>query len=61
MRQFKVKLLVVILLIGIFSWLGLTSTVRLNAYAQQPTVAIPTVTSSPFGPMVTVKSGPGAD
>jgi hypothetical protein len=54
MRHFKVKLLVVILLIGIFSWLGLTSTIRLDAYAQQPTVAIPTVTSSPLGPMVTV-------
>jgi uncharacterized protein YraI len=56
MHQFKVKLLMVILLIGIFSWLGLTSTVGLDAYAQQPTVAIPTVTSSPFGPMVTVNS-----
>jgi len=69
MRQYKVKLLVVILLIGGFSWLGFASTVRLNAYAQQPTVAIPTVTSSPFGPMVTVnmdqeqinvRAGPGA-
>jgi uncharacterized protein YraI len=54
MRQYKVRLLIAILLIGGFSWLGLTSTVRLEAAAQQPTVAIPTVTSSPFGPMVTV-------
>jgi hypothetical protein len=54
MRQFKTKLLVVILLVGIFSWSVLISSVRLVAYAQQPTVAIPTVTSSPFGPMVTV-------
>jgi hypothetical protein len=54
MRQFKAKLLAIILLFGLFSWLGVTSTVRLDAYAQQPTVAIPTVTSSPFGPMVTV-------
>ncbi len=54
MRQYKVRLLIVILLIGGFSWLGLTSTVRLKLHAQQPTVAIPTVTSSPFGPMVTV-------
>lgn len=54
MKQYKVRLLILILLIGGFSWLGLTSTVRLEAAAQQPTVAIPTVTSSPFGPMVTV-------
>ena len=54
MQQYKVRLLMVILLLGGFSWLGLTSTVRLEAAAQQPTVAIPTVTSSPFGPMVTV-------
>ena len=54
MRQYKVKLLLVILILAGFSWLGFTSTVRLAAYAQQPTVAIPTVTSSPFGPMVTV-------
>jgi hypothetical protein len=54
MRQYKVKLLIVILLIGGFSWLRFTSTVKLDAFAQQPTVAIPTVTSSPFGPMVTV-------
>ncbi len=54
MRLFKVKLLIVILLIGGFFWLGLTSTVRVDVAAQQPTVAIPTVTSSPLGPMVTV-------
>jgi len=54
MRQIKVMLLMLVLMIGMFSWLGLTATVRLHAYAQQPTVAIPTVTSSPFGPMVTV-------
>jgi uncharacterized protein YraI len=54
MRRFKAKLLLVILMLGGFSWLGLASTIRLNVYAQQPTVAIPTVTSSPFGPMVTV-------
>jgi len=54
MHQYKVRLLIVILLIGGCSWLGLTSTVRLEAAAQQPTVAIPTVTSSPFGPMATV-------
>ena len=54
MRHYKTRLLMVILSVGIISLLGLTSTVRLNAYAQQPTVAIPTVTSSPFGPMATV-------
>jgi uncharacterized protein YraI len=54
MHYFKVRLLLLILLIGGFSWLGLTSTVHLNAAAQQPTVSIPTVTSSPFGTMATV-------
>lgn len=68
MRYFKYKLLLLILLVGGFIWLGMTSTVRLKAAAQQPTVSIPTVTSSPFGPMVTVtyqeqinvRAGPGA-
>jgi len=54
MRYFKVWLLLSILIIGGVSWFGLTSTVRLHAFAQQPTVSIPTVTSSPFGTMVTV-------
>jgi hypothetical protein len=54
MRKHKISLLVIILLIGGFSWLGTTSTVQSYALAQQPTVSIPTVTSSPFGPMVTV-------
>ncbi len=54
MRYFKIWLLLSILIIGGVSWFGLTSTVRLNASAQQPTVSIPTVTSSPFGTMVTV-------
>ena len=70
MRQYKTRLLMVVLSIGILTFLGLTSTVRLKAYAQQPTVAIPTVTSSPFGPMATVnldqeqinvRSGPSQD
>ena len=68
MRQYRVKLLVSLLLVGLLAWLGLTSTVRKDVFAQQPTVAIPTVTSSPFGPMVTVnqdqeqinvRAGPG--
>jgi len=54
MRYFKIWLLLSILIIGGGSWFGLTSTVRLSASAQQPTVSIPTVTSSPFGTMVTV-------
>ena len=68
MRQYQVKLLVGLLLVGTFAWLGITSSVRMNVLAQQPTVAIATVTSSPFGPMVTVnqdqeqinvRAGPG--
>jgi hypothetical protein len=54
MRKYKISILVVILFISLFSWLGITGTVRSYALAQQPTVSIPTVTSSPFGPMVTV-------
>lgn len=68
MRQYQAKLLVCVLLIGLFLWLGLTSSVRMQASAQQPTVAIPTVTSTKLGPMVTVnqdqeqinvRAGPG--
>lgn len=68
MRKRRVKLLVGILLMGVFIWLALTSTVRMRAAAQQPTVSIPTVTSTKLGPMVTVnmdyeqinvRAGPG--
>lgn len=70
MRGYKVKLFLWIFIIGGVAWLGLTSTVNLRAAAQQPTVAIPTVTSSPPGPMITVnqdyeqinvRSGPSQD
>jgi uncharacterized protein YraI len=70
MGKIKVKQLLLILLIGGISWLGLTSTGQNKAAAQQPTVAIPTVTSSPFGTMATVnldyeqinvRAGPGED
>jgi len=54
MRFYKVWLLIALLLIGGFSWIGLTSTVRMDVTAQQPTVSIPTVTSSPIGKMATV-------
>jgi hypothetical protein len=68
MRHYQGRLLVGILLIGIFAWLGITSTVHMEASAQQPTVSIPTVTSTKIGPMVTVnqdqeqinvRAGPG--
>jgi uncharacterized protein YraI len=54
MPYIKSKLFFVFLLIGVFCWLGFTSTVQHYAIAQQPTVSMPTVTSSPFGTMVTV-------
>ncbi len=54
MRFYKAWLLFGLLLLGGFSWLGLTFTVQTQAIAQQPTVSIPTVTSSPFGTMATV-------
>jgi uncharacterized protein YraI len=53
MRPLKVRLVLAILLIGGLFMLGIASSVR-EAFAQQPTVSIPTVTSSPFGPMATV-------
>jgi hypothetical protein len=68
MRRYRVIVLVAILLLGMIVWLGLPSRIHMNALAQQPTVAIATVTSSPFGPMVTVnqdqeqinvRAGPG--
>jgi uncharacterized protein YraI len=70
MQRRKKVLLLGMLMIGGLVWLGLTSTVKLRAVAQQPTVDIPTVTSSPSGPMVTVnqdyeqinvRSGPSQD
>lgn len=68
MRHFIIKLWFIILIC--LSLFGLTWTTKLTASAQQPTVAIPTVTSSPFGTMVTVnqdqeqinvRAGPGQD
>ncbi len=70
MHKYKISLWITLVLVGGLAWLGLTSTVRMKAAAQQPTVAIPTVTSSPFGPMITVnqdyeqinvRSGPSQD
>src|SRR4030066_487532 len=54
MRHLLVRLWLAILLTSGLLGLGLASTVRADVVAQQPTVSIPTVTSSPFGPMVTV-------
>jgi hypothetical protein len=54
MRFYKLWLLFGLLLLGGFLWLRLTFTVQTQANAQQPTVSIPTVTSSPFGPLATV-------
>ncbi len=70
MHRYKVTLLLGLLLAGGIFWFGVTSTVQERAVAQQPTVAIPTVTSTPFGPMVTVnqdqdhlnvRAGPSGD
>ncbi len=54
MHHFLVRLWLAILLTSGLLGLGLASTVRADVVAQQPTVSIPTVTSSPFGPMATV-------
>jgi uncharacterized protein YraI len=54
MPHLKARLLLLLLFVSGFGWLGATSNVRLRAAAQQPTVSIPTVTSSPFGVMATV-------
>jgi uncharacterized protein YraI len=54
MQYYKIKLLLGIICTGGLLWFGLTSTVHMQAAAQQPTVDIPTVTSTPVGPAVTV-------
>jgi hypothetical protein len=54
MHRLLVRFGLAILLTGSFWGLGLASSVQADVVAQQPTVSIPTVTSSPFGPMVTV-------
>ena len=56
MRHLKIKLLLVIPLFGGLVWLVSVSSAQASLLAQQPTVSIPTVTSSPFGPMATVNS-----
>jgi uncharacterized protein YraI len=56
MKRYHIKVLLTILLVCGSVFIGLVLNVNLWAAAQQPTVAIPTVTSSPFGPMVTVNS-----
>ncbi len=70
MRRNKFVLVLELLAVGGLCWLGMTSTVQRRAAAQQPTVDIPTVTSTPLGPMVTVnqdqdhlnvRAGPGGD
>ncbi len=70
MPYYKIRLVLALLVVGGLFWFGVTSTVHMNAAAQQPTVAIPTVTSTPSGPMVTVnldnehinvRSGPSGD
>jgi uncharacterized protein YraI len=68
MRYFIIRLSLIILVCLVF--FGFAWTSKYTAYAQQPTVAIPTVTSSPFGTMATVnqdqeqinvRGGPGQD
>lgn len=70
MHRYREWLFAGILAVCGLVWFGLTSTVHMRATAQQPTVAIPTVTGSPSGPMVTVyqdyeqinvRSGPSQD
>ena len=56
MKRYHIKVLLTILLVCGAVFIGLALNVNHWAAAQQPTVAIPTVTSSPFGPMVTVNS-----
>ncbi len=54
MRSAKVSLLVGILMLGIFAWLVFWAGRQDTAFAQQPTVAIATVTGTPAGTMITV-------
>jgi uncharacterized protein YraI len=54
MRLLRVKLAVWLIIFGGLAWLVIAMADRDIAYAQQPTVDIPTVTGTPPGPMVTV-------
>ena len=58
------------LMICLAGWLGFAPAVQASPLAQQPTVAIPTVTGTPSGPVITVnadqdqinvRSGPNTD
>ena len=68
-RQFRNSLVAFLLVIGWFALIK-GQTTRAGGWYQQPTVDIPTVTSTPTGPMVTVpadqvyiyvRSGPGPE
>jgi len=59
-----------VLMICLAGWLGFAPAVQASPLAQQPTVAIPTVTGTPSGPVITVnadqdqinvRSGPNTD
>lgn len=54
MRRSHIRLLSGIFIVTGVLYFGLTFSMHIDAAAQQPTVAIPTVTSSPSGPIVTV-------
>jgi len=60
-RLKKAALWASLLVLAIGAWLCLAPSARAARLAQQPTVSIPTVTGTPSGPMVSPKTGPGAE
>ena len=56
MRKFLTAIVFIAIFVLIMSVFNLTGRVQARVLFQQPTVAMPTVTSTPGGPMVTVKS-----
>lgn len=70
MVQNKLRVLLIVFIALIIAWLASWRSARADLPAQQPTVAIPTVTGSPSGPIavvnpeqdqINVRSGPSQD
>ncbi len=59
MRQKKAVFLGLFFIITIFSLVGFLTRTNYDVFAQIPTGSIPTVTGTPSGPVITVKSGIG--
>lgn len=57
MKKNTLRIVTILFILACLCWPGLFSPGKGAVHAQQPTISIPTVTSSPSGPMIRVKSG----